>query len=263
MQWCGPVGDPNSRVFPSGNWRISLHYLVEYLLSGNFTYHTGIDINLPGTQDVDQPIRAVTDGVVVYASYLSGSTWLGLVVIRHEWEGHVLYSRYGHMRPPVVKKGQPVTAGQQIGVCSPTAGTVAKFEPHLHFDLSALDDPLLERSPTNWPGANQQFIEAHYQNPVPFLKARLAGDAGGEIPPVGLQLKQCKVITSVNLSLREWPDADSAKLASIPPGSMVTVAPIIKSSEDGYTWTYAWVGGVNGWLATADKTGQPWLEGFQ
>lgn len=262
MAWCAPVGDPNSKVFPSGNWRITNPFLAGYMLSGKFTYHTGIDINLPGTQDVDQPVRAIADGVIVYAAYLSSSTWLGLVVIRHNWNGHVLYSRYGHMRPPTVQKGDSVQAGQPIGVCSPTWGTVAQFEPHFHGDLSALDDPLLERNPTNWPGTNKAFIQEHYQDPLAFIRARLAGDSGGEIPSV-LVTKQCKVITTTRLNMRFWPAADSVRVAQIPPGATVMVSPQIKISEDGYVWTYTEYAGVRGWVAAVGSNGAPWLEGFQ
>lgn len=262
MAWCAPVGDPNSKVFPSGNWRITNPFLAGYMLSGKFTYHTGIDINLPGTQDVDQPVRAIADGVVVYAAYLSSSTWLGLVVIRHAWNGHVLYSRYGHMRPPTVKKGQPVAAGQMIGVCSPTDGTVAKFEPHHHFDLSALDDPLLERNPTNWPGTNKAFIQEHYQDPLAFIRARLAGDSGGEIP-VAFGTKVFKVVASLPLNIRRWPDLQSPVIGKAAPGSLVTGSTQIKVSEDGYVFTYIEASGVNGWAATVSQDGTPWLEGFQ
>jgi len=260
--WCNPVGDPSSRVYPPGNWRITNPFLAGYYLSGNFTYHTGNDINLPGTQDVDQPVRSVADGVVVYARYLSGSTWLGLVVIRHEWNGHVLFSRYGHMRPPSVKIGQPIAAGAQIGQCSPTAGTVAKFEPHCHFDLLALDDTTLELNPTNWPGTNKAFIQAHYQDPTPFMRARLVGDEGEEIP-MAFATKQCKVITTTTLNLRQWPTTDGLRVAKIPPGATIAVAPQIKVTVDGYVWTYTEYAGVRGWVATADPAGTPWLEGFQ
>ena len=262
MAWCAPVGDPNSKVFPSGNWRITNPFLAGYMLSGKFTYHTGIDINLPGTQDVDQPVRAIADGMVVYAAYLSSSTWLGLVVIRHAWNGHVLYSRYGHMRRPMVKRGDSVQVGQQIGVCSPTWHTVAQFEPHFHGDLSALDDPLLERNPTNWPGTNKAFIQEHYQDPLAFIRARLAGDSGGEIP-VAFGTKNCKVITSTTLNLRQWPTVDGIRLTKIPSGATITVSPQIKASVDGYVWTYTEYAGVRGWVATADNDGTPWLEGFQ
>jgi murein DD-endopeptidase MepM/ murein hydrolase activator NlpD len=262
--WCNPVGDVNVREFPPGNWRISNPFLAWYKLGEGFTYHTGVDINLPGTQDVNQPVRAITEGVVVFAQYLSSSTWLGLVVIKHQWGELVLFSRYGHMRGISVQKGDRVAAGDVIGQISPTAGTVAKFEPHLHFDLSALDDRTLEANPTNWPGTNKAFIEAHYQDPRAFMAARLAGDDGGEIPSVGLITREYKVITTVALSLREWPDVDSRKLTSIQPGSMVTASNQIKVGEDGYTWTFVLFNGFRGWVATGDKTtGNAWLEGFQ
>ncbi len=260
--WCNPVGDVASRQYPPGDWRISNPFLAWYKLGTGWVYHTGNDLNLPGVQDVNQPVRAITDGVVVYAAYLSTSTWLGIVVIRHEWQGHVLFSRYAHMRNLSVKKGQPVVVGQQIGEISPTAGTVAQFEPHCHFDLSALDDLTLDKNPTNWPGAAKLYIQDHYQDPRPFMAARLVGDMGGE-NPVGLITKQCRVITSTALNMRLWPDVDSVRVAKIPPGATVTVSPQIKFSEDGYVWTYTDYAGVRGWVATADPNGGPWLEGFQ
>lgn len=68
--------------------------------------------------------------------------------------------------------------------------------------------------------------------------------------------KEYKVATTTTLTLREWPDLQSAKLASIPPNSMVTASDQIKFDEDGYTWTYVKWGAYRGWIATN------WLEGF-
>jgi len=263
--WCNPVGDQNNRSYPPAPWRISNPFLQWYALNGaSWVYHTGNDIDLAGTQDVNQEIHAIHDGIVIFASYLPTTTWLGLVVIEHRWNGHTLYSRYAHLKNSFPrKKGQAVAAGEVIGYTSETAGTVAKFPPHLHFDLSKLDDNTMEINPTNWPGAAKAGVADHYQDPIPFMRARLAEDGnegGGD--PVTLATQEFKVITTTNLSLREWPDVDSNRLTQIPPGSRVTASKQIKVSEDGYVWTYARWNGWRGWLAVADQAGKPWLEGF-
>lgn len=262
--WCNPVGDQNNRSYPPFPWRVTNPFLAWYALNGaSWVYHTGNDIDLPGSQDVGQEIRAVHDGIVIYAAYLPTTTWLGLVVIEHEWQGHKLYTRYAHLKNSFPKKkGAAVKTGDVIGFSAETAGTVARFPPHLHFDMSKLDDDTMKRNPTNWPGAAKAGVADHYQDPIPFMRARLAeDDEGGEVP-VTLIMQEFKVITTVNLSLREWPDVNSTRLTQIPPGYKVTASKQVKVSEDGLVWTYAKWNGWRGWCAVADQSGKPWLEGF-
>jgi murein DD-endopeptidase MepM/ murein hydrolase activator NlpD len=102
-------------------------------------WHTGIDLNGPGGGDSDcgQPVHAMTDGYVVFAGRLP--VWGGVVVLRHPHAG--VWTRYGHLRDILVKRGEEVPAGAQIG-------TVGKMTTggycHLHFDVFVRQPPASE-----------------------------------------------------------------------------------------------------------------------
>lgn len=87
-------------------------------------YHTGLDFRAGfGT-----PIKAVADGVVVYAG--NSGDWAGNhVAIRHAGGVTTMSS---HMSSMSVQAGQSVKAGQVIGHVGSTGRS---FGPHLHFEL--------------------------------------------------------------------------------------------------------------------------------
>jgi murein DD-endopeptidase MepM/ murein hydrolase activator NlpD len=87
-------------------------------------YHTGLDFRASfGT-----PIKAVADGVVVYAG--NSGDWAGNhIAVRHA--GGVT-SMSSHMSSMAVSSGQSVKAGQTIGYVGSTGRS---FGPHLHFEL--------------------------------------------------------------------------------------------------------------------------------
>ena len=87
-------------------------------------YHTGLDFRASyGT-----PIKAVADGVVVYAG--NSGDWAGNhIAVRHA--GGVT-SMSSHMSSMAVSSGQSVQAGQTIGYVGSTGRS---FGPHLHFEL--------------------------------------------------------------------------------------------------------------------------------
>ena len=87
-------------------------------------YHTGVDFVVPtGT-----PVKAAGPGVV-YSAGWAGS-YGNQVIIRHD-DG--MYSQYAHLaKTPLVKAGQKVSGGQQIGVSGATGNVTG---PHLHFEI--------------------------------------------------------------------------------------------------------------------------------
>ena len=87
-------------------------------------YHTGLDFRAGfGT-----PIKAVADGVVLYAG--NSGDWSGNhVAIRHAGGVTTMSS---HMSSMAVQAGQSVKAGQVIGYVGSTGRS---FGPHLHFEL--------------------------------------------------------------------------------------------------------------------------------
>lgn len=87
-------------------------------------YHTGLDFRAGfGT-----PIKAVADGVVLYAG--NSGDWAGNhIAIRHSGGVTTMSS---HMSSMAVQAGQSVKAGQVIGYVGSTGRS---FGPHLHFEL--------------------------------------------------------------------------------------------------------------------------------
>jgi len=92
---------------------------------GNWRNHTGTDYAAPtGT-----PIRAIGDGVVVYAGRRGG--YGNVIDIRHR---NGMVSRYGHMRnfAPGMRPGTRVLMGSTIGYVGSTGWATG---PHLHFEI--------------------------------------------------------------------------------------------------------------------------------
>ncbi len=85
-----------------------------------------------------QPVRAASDGVVVY----SGAGLVGygeLIIIKHnnEW-----LSAYGHNRKRMVTEGQRVSAGQQIAEMGRTAAPRDMLHFEIRFDGKPVDPQL-------------------------------------------------------------------------------------------------------------------------
>jgi Membrane proteins related to metalloendopeptidases len=83
-------------------------------------FHPGIDIPLPyGT-----PVRALWDGVVVWAGPYSG--YGNTVILQHRNQAFTLY---GHCARVMVQRGQTVRAGERIGIVGSTGYSTGS---HLH-----------------------------------------------------------------------------------------------------------------------------------
>ncbi|MFN3966351.1 MAG: M23 family metallopeptidase [Endomicrobiia bacterium] len=92
-------------------------------LTGNYEFHTGIDIsNSQGTK-----IYATADGVVKYTGWAQG--YGKLVVIEHGF-GYETY--YAHLWKILVKQGQKVLRGEVIGLMGETGTTTGI---HLHYEV--------------------------------------------------------------------------------------------------------------------------------
>lgn len=181
-----------------GSWYDVNPYLNWYTLG----YHTGADLNLPGSSDADKnaPIYAIADGTVLYAG--AAGSWGYIIVIEHpdalvtipttgEMKRQFVISRYGHVTSQIlVAAGQQVQRGANIGFIGLPSGYVTGW--HLHFDLCYTDR--LRNRPAHWPDmstihqleaqgvkpTNNAYIEAqlavkrevlaNYINPLKFLK---------------------------------------------------------------------------------------------
>ena len=89
--------------------------------------HEGIDLTAP----VGTPIYAPGDGVVIRVEQNRGRRGYGnLVVLDHEVNG--ITSRYAHLSTIMVKQGQRVKRGEQIGT---VGNTGLSTSPHLHYEI--------------------------------------------------------------------------------------------------------------------------------
>lgn len=102
---------------------------------GIWAFHSGVDIDAPtGT-----PIRAVADGIVIYAGWLGS---YGIVVfLRH---GGNITTVYAHMQYFTVELNQYVKQGDIIGYVGNTGLSTG---PHLHFEIRIDGKPV---DPQKW-----------------------------------------------------------------------------------------------------------------
>ncbi len=97
-------------------------------------YHTGVDVEYSDVES-DTPVKAIADGTVRYAGYVSG--YGGVLVIEHLVNGAQRVVLYGHLDqtslPAVgtkIKKGAPVgTLGKN------TSAQTDGERKHLHFAI--------------------------------------------------------------------------------------------------------------------------------
>lgn len=119
----------------NGQWQVPLEMGLDCIKSryGNrrsyngsdYTYfHTGVDF---GVCAPTLAITAAADGIVVYTGSLTvrGNT----TIIDHGWG---VFSAYYHQNEIMVKVGDKVSMGQQIGVVGATGRVTG---PHLHFEI--------------------------------------------------------------------------------------------------------------------------------
>ncbi|MDN5756936.1 MAG: peptidoglycan DD-metalloendopeptidase family protein, partial [Tomitella sp.] len=92
--------------------------------------HGGVDFAAAGVEG--SPVYAVADGVVQPVNPDPGG-YGNFVVVRHDLNGEMVDTLYGHMRDaPMVNPGDHVTAGQQVGAVGSTGSSTGA---HLHFGV--------------------------------------------------------------------------------------------------------------------------------
>lgn len=92
-------------------------------------FHTGIDI--AGKDVYGTPVIATQDGTIAYVSsaHIPGSGYGRYIILDH---GGDIATLYAHMSEILVKEGDYVTKGQQIGKIGATGYATG---PHLHFEV--------------------------------------------------------------------------------------------------------------------------------
>ncbi len=97
--------------------------------SGEGALHRGVDIVAP----MGTPVRSAADGVVLYASAMSG---YGRVVIVDHGNGFQTY--YAHLSRFAVVAGQEIRQGERIGAVGDSGRVTA---PHLHYEVRRFGNP--------------------------------------------------------------------------------------------------------------------------
>ena len=125
-----PIGWPDR--LPGDGFQIGHGFACENTWFAEGWWHTGEDWYAVNGDSAGATIYTVADGEVVYADFNYPGR---VVIIQH---AHELFSMYGHLDPELaVQAGQPVTAGDRLGVLlrlAPVRGP-GQAPSHLHFEM--------------------------------------------------------------------------------------------------------------------------------
>ena len=118
-----PVGKPDAEGY--------------YMSRGFLSYHPGEDWNgvAGGNSDLGAPVYCIGNGYVTFAMD-ARMGWGNVVIVRHAFvEGGKLKtvdSMYAHLNQIMVRKGQQVGRGQQVGTIGTNRGM---YTAHLHYEI--------------------------------------------------------------------------------------------------------------------------------
>jgi len=100
-------------------------------------YHMGEDWNglQGGNSDLGKPVYAVANGIVVLARDMRMG-WGNLIIVRHifleDQQMKTADSVYAHLDKILVRDGQQIVRGQQVGTIGTNRGM---YPAHLHFEI--------------------------------------------------------------------------------------------------------------------------------
>ena len=118
-----PVGKPDGEGY--------------YMSRGFLSYHPGEDWNGlgGGNTDLGDPVYSIANGFVTFARD-ARMGWGNVVLVRHVYvengQLQTVDSMYAHMDKILVREGQQVTRGQQVGTIGTNHGM---YVAHLHFEI--------------------------------------------------------------------------------------------------------------------------------
>lgn len=177
-------------------------------------YHTGEDWNGNGggSSDLNDPVHAMADGVVVYVRDTEiRDGWGKVLAIKHrlpaDMGGGTIYSIYGHLEEISVALDAPVDVGDQIGTLGDANGYYLGAA-HLHFEIQTGSRVDHCSSGDVWDCVGDGYVQLDETSelnlrtsPEIFLRLfgeplqdRLPGEAHGPLPADGAsvsQLPQC------------------------------------------------------------------------
>jgi murein DD-endopeptidase MepM/ murein hydrolase activator NlpD len=117
-----PVGKPDGKGYYKARGFIANH-------------HMGEDWDGVGGNDFGAPVYAVANGYVVLSRDMR-MNWGNLLIIRHAFiengDIKIVDSVYAHMEKILVREGDQVLRGQQVGAIGTAHGL---YPPHLHFEI--------------------------------------------------------------------------------------------------------------------------------
>lgn len=150
-----PVGKPNAEGYYKARG-----------LRLRVPQHFGEDWNgrAGGDKDLGDPVYAIADGIVTFA-YNVAVGWGNVVITRHAYRDPVsgavktIDALNGHLDKILVKTGQSVKRGQQIGTIGNNFGM---YPAHLHFEIRY--DITIGMARTNAPADM-----AHWADPTQFI----------------------------------------------------------------------------------------------
>jgi murein DD-endopeptidase MepM/ murein hydrolase activator NlpD len=122
---------------------------------GGKQHHNGIDYEMP----VGTPVLAAADGIVdvVTVQANSARSYGRYIVLKHEG----FYTYYAHLSKSLVKVGQKVRQGQQIGLsggAKGAPGSGSSTGPHLHFEIKKQKGSSKSENPKSWFGKVKSSI---------------------------------------------------------------------------------------------------------
>ena len=88
--------------------------------------HSGVDLK----GEVGDPVTVVADGEILEADF--DATYGNYIKVKHEIDGEVTYSKYGHLSKIDVEISDKVKKGDKIGEVGATGMATG---PHLHFEM--------------------------------------------------------------------------------------------------------------------------------
>lgn len=165
--WDFPAGWPDGRGYYVAAGVAEQAYYERF-----GAWHPGEDWNdlRMGDSDWGAPVHAAAHGVVVEAKQYP--SWGNVVLLSHRTlEGALLWSQYAHLKDVLVREGQVVERGQQIGTIGKMIdGQGQPTGPaHLHFEIRA------RRLPANAWNLERTEVLRSYLHPTDFIRSHRPG----------------------------------------------------------------------------------------
>ena len=145
-----------------------------YTSRGFLSYHPGEDWNglKGGNSDLGGPVYAIGNGYVTFARD-ARMGWGNVVLIRHIYmergQLQTVDSMYAHLDRILVREGQQITRGQQVGTIGTNHGM---YVAHLHFEIRKNLNIGINRS-----AFKRDLL--NYYRPGQFISARRKLPGGG------------------------------------------------------------------------------------